>query len=463
MSDVLVFMRHGKAKHLVEDDLTSDTDFEQADLKRDLTRAGRISLVKTLPNALKLIPREARVRIWASPANRAAQTAQLVRDACAKLGVQSLSEVETVDELWTGDLEAVLHKAWSCDDDIVIAVGHIPFVEDAVEHLTGASIAFETGALAAVDLAGAPERVNSPVYPRLLWFVQGPVSQRWKTLSDVEDILQAKAADVQSRLDAFFADPDDIETAHKLRVSIRTLRSLVAFVSPWQKRSQNKAIQNDLRDVVLRTSRLRELDVFAQQAAEEENVTPEFVEFCYGKAAGERKHTITVLSSKKTKRHLKHAFEQIGHIAWRSDVRSHGLGVAEMRESFDSLIAKTEEELATLDLTDVERTHHVRKQAKRARYDAENFGALIGEDTLGIAKSMTDHQDNLGAICDARVNIALADAFLAENPPESVAWDLTLFRAKNETFLYTTLREASRKAADSTPPEEDDAPEAAQD
>ena len=65
MSDVLVLMRHGKAKHLVEDDLTSDTDFEQADLARDLTKAGRISLVKTLPNALKLIPCEARVRIWA--------------------------------------------------------------------------------------------------------------------------------------------------------------------------------------------------------------------------------------------------------------------------------------------------------------------------------------------------------------------------------------------------------------
>ena len=460
MSDVLVLMRHGKAKHLVEDDLTVASDLEQADLGRDLTQAGKTSLKKTLPESLKLIPREARIRIWSSPANRALQTARIVKEACAKAGIRSTSKVETVNALWEGDLEAIVREARLCDDDIVFAVGHIPFVEHAVERLTDASITFETGGFAAIDLVGAPERVNSPAYPRLLWFVQGPVSQRWKALSEIEDILKAKASEVQLKLDAFFADPDDIETAHKLRVSIRTLRSLVAFISPWQKRAQNKAIQRDLRAVVLRTSRLRELDVFAEQAAEGEDATPEFVEYCKQKASEERQHTMAVLSSKKMQQHLKRAFKQIAHIEWLSNVRSHGLGALEMRENFDRLLAETEAEFAALDLADVEQTHYVRKQAKRARYDAENFQDLMGEDTIAIAKAMTDRQDNLGAICDARVNIATADAFLAENPPEPIAWDLTLFRAKNETFLYTTLREASKKAAscDAPSPEEAEAP-----
>ena len=451
MSDVLVLMRHGKAKHLVEDDLVEATDLEQADLERTLTRAGKISLVKTLPKALRYIPRKARVRIWASPAKRALQTAELVKEACAKAGIHNVSEVEVVNALWTGDLEALLDNARCCDDDIVLAVGHIPFVEDVVEQLADASIIFETGALAAIDLVGAPERASEPAYPRLLWFAQGPVSQRWKILAEIEELLQARASVVQSRLDAFFADPNDIETAHKLRVSIRTLRSLIAFVSPWQKRAQNKAIQRDLRAVVLETSRLRELDVFAEQAAAMEGATPEFIAYCEDKASEERHHTLGVLSSDKTRHHLERAYKQIAHFEWRKGVRSHGLGAIEMRRCFDLLVAETEEKLATLDLADVELTHYVRKQAKCARYNAEAFQDFIGEDAVAIARSMTDHQDNLGAICDARVNIATADAFLAENPPEPITWDLTLFRAQNETFLYTTLRDFSRKVAATEP------------
>ena len=94
-----------------------------------------------------------------------------------------------------------------------------------------------------------------------------------------------------------------------------------------------------------------------------------------------------------------------------------------------------------IDIADNELTHDVRKQAKRARYVAECCGELIGADALPIAKAMTSRQDDLGAICDARANIALCDAFLAEEPPDAVAWDLSLYRAQNETFLYKTLRD----------------------
>ena len=68
------------------------------------------------------------------------------------------------------------------------------------------------------------------------------------------------------------------------------------------------------------------------------------------------------------------------------------------------------------------------------------FMPLIGADAVDIAKNMTAHQDNLGAICDARVNVDLINSFDAETLPEAVAWDLALLRAQNETFLYSTLK-----------------------
>ena len=62
-------------------------------------------------------------------------------------------------------------------------------------------------------------------------------------LSDASDLVIA-------RLDAFLVNPDDIETNHKLRVSIRTLRGLVSFLEPWQKRKQNGRVQRTLKKVV---------------------------------------------------------------------------------------------------------------------------------------------------------------------------------------------------------------------
>ena len=61
---------------------------------------------------------------------------------------------------------------------------------------------------------------------------------------------------------------------------------------------------------------------------------------------------------------------------------------------------------------------------------------------MQVAQEMKDRQDDLGAICDARVNIGIIDSLATEDLPEPVAWDLALLRAKNETFLYTALRDS---------------------
>ena len=432
MSDILILMRHAKAQRPSEDML---------DMERRLTEAGKRSLVATLPNSLGLMPQQgSTVEVWTSPAARADQTARIMQKACKRHGADVAPDLKVIDALWSQEAEPFLEAVRSCESDVVIAVGHNPFIEDVTETLTGSRIVFATGGFAAIRLTDEGMDPDEDRIGRLLWFAQGPVSQRWKTIVQMEKILADNADAVQSRLLAFYENPDDIETMHKFRVSIRTLRSLLAFTAPWQDAAQNKEAQADLKEIVAVTSRLRELDVLTEQAQAMEGATTELIQFCGERALEERKKVAAALSSKRMTKRLENVISELHNVKWRKRVNAAGLDASEVRARFDTLTSELEEELAALDLSDVEKTHDVRKSAKRVRYDAEKFKALVGDDAVDIAKSMTDHQDNLGAICDARVNIDIINNFSPDDMPEPVAWELALLRAQNETFLYTTLR-----------------------
>ena len=435
---MLVLMRHGKAER---------PELDRSDVDRQLSEQGIRSLRATLPRSLRLMPKGASVRIWSSPADRAAQTAQVVLECCKRAGVEAGSQVELVDALREQDLETTIGLVRSCDADIVVAVGHNPFIEEAVEVLTGSRIDFATGGFAAVSLADASrasEAENGLLAPpgRLLWFVQGPVSQRWRTLVRMERTLAKAVATAQERLDAFVSNSDDVEAIHKLRVSIRTLRSLLAFVSPWQKPMQNKACQANLKHIASETSFLRELDVLAVGAAEMEGASPDLIAFCEGRAREERARVLKALSSKRTAKLLEGLSGEISCIEWRKSVEEEGLGADEVRARFDELVLDLRAKVSSLDIADENAVHDVRKDAKRVRYDAEQFSALLGDDAVSIAEAATVHQDDLGAICDARVNIRLIRSFEERELPDSVAWGFALLRAQNETALYTILRGA---------------------
>ena len=441
MAQTLLLVRHGKAKNLAAD---------QQDIERELTEAGKRALEASL--AHELAPLDASpgiVQVWSSPAIRAMQTAKIVVKTLKDQGVKPHGGVLEHEELWAQNSEAFLLEVERCDADVIIAVGHNPFVEMLVNRLTGARIPFATGGIAAISLndfravceSDDTVQADSSVC-RLLWFSQGPISQRWKTLVTIEKVFQSGIETTLARRAAFLEDPDDIETMHKFRVSIRTLRSLVAFAKPWQDPDQNEAMQADLKSIVGETSRLRELDVFCEQAKDAPFDSPALVAFCEDEAARERKRVIEVLAQNRTEKRLKRVQEQAKHIRWRKQYVKEGLDARVARARFDSMAANLEHDLSVLDLSDVEPTHDVRKAAKRVRYVAENFSEIVGEDAPTIAKGMTAHQDNLGAVCDARVNIDIINGLANRDLPDEVAWDLALLRAQNETFLYTTLRDS---------------------
>ena len=271
-----------------------------------------------------------------------------------------------------------------------------------------------------------------PPEPQL---VQGSVAKDWDTLIQLQTTLAETAEAVEANREAFFADPDDIETNHHFRTYIRRLRSLVAFVKAWQKSEQNAEAQSILKEVVGYTSLLRELDVFEKQARANPESSPELLAFCKEAASAERTKVLDIISSERVTASFERAMSLVKNIAWKKRYAKHGLPKSVVRARYDAMVGSVKADLDALDLSDAERTHDVRKRAKRARYVAELNAGLLGADTVDVAKGMTAHQDNLGDVCDARANIRLIDGFLQQDLPETVKQELVQIRLQNEALL----------------------------
>ena len=264
-------------------------------------------------------------------------------------------------------------------------------------------------------------------------------SSNQETLLALQQPLVEVADVVEDRRQAFFETPEDIETIHRFRTKSRTLRSLLAFIKPWQRHKQNAEAQIIIRDIVRHTSRQRELDVFQKQALADPNSSPEFLELCEREATTERTALLATLSSPQVTQSFERAMALVREVAWKNRYRWDGLYKSDVRARFDAMVQAVSAQVEDLDLQDEERTHDVRKRAKRMRYVAEHYGDILGPDAVGIAKGMMAHQDNLGDICDARANIRLINEFLQQDLSDTLVAELKRMRAQNEDFLMRAL------------------------
>ena len=427
----LVIIRHGKAEQLQPD---------HNDLERRLTETASMALAARLPHMLGMLEGRGRTAaIWTSSAVRARQTAELVEQALKHVNVTLTKKVKTRDSLLKQDVDGLLQELAATDAEIVFCVGHAPFVEDLTARLVGMSPHYSAGALSGVTVTDGDEP-NS-----LLWFSQGPDASAWETLACVERVMSEKVEAIKDRRQAFFATPEDIETIHRFRTNARSLRSIIAFIKPWQNKEQNEEAQCLLRDVVRLTSRQRELDVFEEGVRANGDASNALLKFCKKEAARERSKLLKALSSKEVTHDLKRAMDLSLNVEWKPSYASYGLTASEMRERFDAMVESCTAELRCVRLSDYEKTHDVRKRAKRARYVSELLGDVLGADAADIARHMNDHQDDLGAVCDARANINLVNEFLKRDLDKSLAHELKKIKNENQDVLFNILKERRHK------------------
>ena len=198
-----------------------------------------------------------------------------------------------------------------------------------------------------------------------------PGSERGPEMADVRKelarVLREGEETVERRLEDFLADPDDVETVHRLRISIRTLRSLLAFVSPLLKRRRHRILQDDLRSVVIETSRLREYDVLLRQVRALDVPYGELAEKIAGLRELERNHVVDVMRGRHTRRALRRVRKALARLPWRDSVREAGVSRAEVREIFRDLVCVVDEGYAVVDQARALRERKLRGASQRGR------------------------------------------------------------------------------------------------
>ena len=152
----LVLIRHGDA---------ADRRLGETDAERTLTPEGLAALKKAYPDALAALADDHDdLQIWSSDAVRARQTAEV---ACEALGI-SAESIEFHRSLYAQDYDFFYGELMAADG-VVVAVGHIPFMEEVTFDLSRLSIPFAKGSEACFEV---PE--TGLERAELLWFVRGP-------------------------------------------------------------------------------------------------------------------------------------------------------------------------------------------------------------------------------------------------------------------------------------------------
>lgn len=226
-----------------------------------------------------------------------------------------------------------------------------------------------------------------------------------QTLENVGKALWEAAVVIKVRKKDLMKWPNDIEMLHQYRISIRVARSLVKFIKPYQKRSQNDQLKAVLKQLQDPTSRMRELDVLVPRLEPGSTVRA----MCERAQAQTRADFISGMKTEETQLYLAFVDDALRNIQWKKETARRGIPAEELAARVEAKRAYCEETLANLDFTQQDAVHDLRKQAKALRYVARELGDYLPEGAGQVGARMREVQDKLGDWCDARVNAALVD------------------------------------------------------
>ena len=154
----LVLVRHGRAEE----------DARKGDFFLELSPQGESDLDCIVSGLRHTLKRRQKVHIWSSPVVRSAQTAMKLSDDL------KLSNVSFFEFMRDGNFDrfktqlALLKKT-----DVLILVGHEPYLGEWSHRLSGRHLAFAKGAAAVFKVGSV-----SPPEAKLKWFMQPQTAKR---------------------------------------------------------------------------------------------------------------------------------------------------------------------------------------------------------------------------------------------------------------------------------------------
>lgn len=459
MVETLILVRHAKA----EDESESGRDFD-----RELTHAGVFSCNAAMEQAASIIKsRYGTIKtsgkysnasapgltLWTSPAPRAAQTACILAN---KIGYKT-KDIEELPWLYEADSREFLNHMTDISGTLVV-VGHNPCLEDVASDLLDEKVTLKKAAAIALDLEDSgntnQNQDQTSFKARISWFLQGPDHKNWNTLCEIEQTLAIAAQRILTNAQELAFDQNDAETLHQYRVSLRVARSLALFVAPYFKRAEAKELLQLLKGLQAETSRLREYDVMWELLTTGDALRT------YADAhmialkllpvrAKERSRFTEYFMSRKTQRAILQATELMQNIPWCKVALNQGIPNKDFCARFDSMAANYAQDLALCDFNDALATHDIRKRSKQLRYVARDFSVLLGEKRGEAESQAEDMQELLGRLCDARVNLRIAQELSADVPQQTpefiqVQPDAQTFIASEQKTVDDLLEELSQ-------------------
>jgi len=391
MTVQLILVRHGSAENLKP---------EGKDEDRQLTESGKSELIARMADLRELINPNQEIHLWSSILLRAVETADILAQG---LG---LSKIVHFDFINRGDLVDLTNEIATLKSPCaVIAIGHEPSLGDWSKSICGYRIPFDKGLAASIRLSAL-----SPLTGEMEWLLplKKPVLNRRKPLkSEYQKLLVFYFSDVSKAKYEFLKTPEDPETAHQFRIKIRQMRSLISFIKPLMDEEKYQLIQSRLRSLTNRFGGLRELDaimeewlLLTEKHADCPDVCTALREVIEKERRGQVAELRKLYMTEQPFNKLEDIWGLIIEASWEFDEKTNRLYGEYIDGRINKLLKKTEKDFKSIDLKDIEKTHKLRINIKKLRYNLAILEPKIKRKTQ-IMNNLKMLQYKLGLICDA--------------------------------------------------------------
>ncbi|MGI6591574.1 MAG: SixA phosphatase family protein [Eggerthellaceae bacterium] len=420
MVKTLVLVRHGKAQ-------SRSKGLEDA--VRPLTPAGLRAIKATYPKTFALLEK-GDVHLWSSPYLRAFQTAQVVSDVVGD------GNIEGHYSLTRSKCDEFLDELIHSENQTVIAVGHNPFMEEAIDRLVGYPMAFEKGSVAAIRLIVPEdsEKIEAKdLSGELLWFVKGPDWHRWRILQRISDDIKEVADDFDVSVKAGLGSEAD----HQILVAAiekgERLRAYLSFIRPFAREHTLVEMVEYLDRILKKLYRLYSFDLLCKEISqhsptfsfqanrddearvsleppklslEERLEAPDPQPTLYEHVYQVRKESwaslCELLASKKAMKRFDSFIVKAENIKWRRSVNEAGLRGEELENRFRKLMERLIGEWDTVRFGDDRATLRLSLDMLRIQVISHSLSAIASCHTEDIPNSLIDSFQDVSELCDVR-------------------------------------------------------------
>mgnify|MGYP001158014214 FL=1 len=392
----IIFLRHGEA---IE---RGSVDDEQ----RFLTERGKRDLESNLPALAAYLRSRNNVEIWSSPKIRAIETAQILTS-----GMEN-KDIRFKDFIGDGDTEQLKSELEKTGAETVVIVGHQPYLSEWVDELCDSEILFQKGAAAEIEYYPDSDQKGKVLWHfplkglKQLARMMGPEVEGNSFRQDLMIKMEQNFNQIAENRNRFLSEPDDVESAHQLRVSIRSFRSLISLGKKYLKPEKYQDYQDQFRQAAAEISTLREIDVIINTWNEhllDQKLDPSqsvLIQELNRKRNIEKDRVIKIVSKNKYIDRLTKSSDDLIKTIRKSseqDVPTQIVIDARLDKWYQYILKR----MINYNEFNFSYIHPIRLKCKKYRYVSENFYGILDPEHRKRHRDVKQLQTLLGNTCDA--------------------------------------------------------------